>query len=499
MKAFLKFTVNSNPVLRFAFLLSLLSAFVTSNVGELVNAKEPPPNILFAIADDWGWPHAGAYGDPVVKTPAFDRLAKEGILFHRAFVSSPSCTPSRGAILTGKYHWQLDAAANLYGTFPDRFLTYPDYLAKAGYQTGHCSKAWGPGQPETKSRHLGGDTYKNFADFFERRDTNKPFCFWLGSSDPHRPYQARSGVKSGMELAKIKLPACFPDAEVVRSDVADYYFEVQRFDHDVLQAIKLLEQADMLENTIIVMTGDHGMPFPRCKSNLYDSGTRVPLAIRWPKGISKPRETAAFVSLVDLAPTFLAAAQIEIPDEMTGRSLLPVFAGNDVDRDWIVFGKERHVPSQEAPDSGGYPCRAIRNDNFLYVRNYEPDRWPNGTPNHEQAFIPGGWYGDTDNGPTKSYMIDNRDLDANHRRLYELAFAKRPAVELYDLQNDPDQLINVAGQTKYSDIQIELVKQLDSALAATDDRRQRGEGRFFDEQPYSGGSPKFPQLKAEQR
>ncbi len=141
---------------------------------------------------------------------------------------------------------------------------------------------------------------------------------------------------------------------------------------------------------------------------------------------------------------------------------------------------------------GGYPCRAIRTNDFLFIRNYRPDRWPNGTPDYKNAAIPGAWYADTDNGPTKTYMIENRDKDETHRRLYERSFAKRTAQELYDLRKDPDQLNNVAGEADYAKTLAKLSGQLDTALVDTDDPRATGEGDAFDRFPYLGGAPKFP-------
>lgn len=495
--------LNGSVVLRLLFCLILVLNLV-SMADTQAAEKQKRPNILFAIADDWGWPHAGAYGDPVVKTPTFDRLAREGVLFQHAYVSSPSCTPSRGAILTGKYHWQLEAGANLHCIFPDKFETYPEVLLAHGYHIGHTGKAWGPGRTETRSRELAGKRYKNFQNFMNQRDGETPFCFWLGSSDPHRPYQAGSGVKSGMDLSKIKLPACFPDAPEVRSDVADYYWEVQRFDKLVGDALALLEQKGELDNTIIFMTGDHGMPFPRGKSCLYDTGTRVPLAARWPAKIPAGRSVTDFVSLIDLAPTFYEVAGVAIPPDVTGRSLLPVLANSKsgrvtADREEIYFGKERHVPSQEAPDMGGYPCRAVRTDDFLYIHNFRPDRWPAGTPDYEKAAIPGTWYGDCDNGPTKTYMIENKDKDANHRRLYELAFGKLPAEELYDLRNDPDQLKNVAGDAIYQTIKTELAKKMHQQLTATHDPRELGQGDELEQHPYLGGGPKHPSQEVKRK
>ena len=272
------------------------------------------PNILFAIADDWGWPHAGAYGDPVVRTPAFDRLASEGILFNHAYISSPSCTPSRNAILTGQYHWRLGPGANLWSTLDPATPVYPLLLEDAGYRIGRFRKSWGPGDLSKWQRHPAGHDYtrSGFAAFMAERNEeqpDQPFCFWLGTSDPHRAYDPGSGVRSGMDPDRIRLFECFPDHEIVRSDVADYYYEVQRFDTLVADAIRILEEYGELENTSIVMTGDHGMPFPRCKSNNYDSGARIPLAVRWGSGIKAPgRILDDFISTTDLAPTFLELA-----------------------------------------------------------------------------------------------------------------------------------------------------------------------------------------------
>jgi arylsulfatase A-like enzyme len=455
------------------------------------------PNILFAFADDWGL-HASAYGDPVVKTPNFDRIAREGVLFQNAYISSPSCTPSRGAVLTGHYHWQLDGAANLWSVFPDDFGTYPEFFKQSGYVTGVSGKGWGPGRTATKGRELAGKRFPNFQQFLKDRPKDTPFCYWLGTSDPHRPFKAGSGKAAGMDLSKIDVPACFPDSEVVRSDIADYYVEVQRFDALVGRALASLEELGELDNTMVVMSSDHGMPFPRSKSNLYDSGARVPLAISFGSKIKAPGRTVQdFVSLIDLAPTFLDVARVNIPFALTGRSLRPILESDksgmvESDRDSVVFGKERHVPSQEKPDMGGYPCRAIRTKGFLFIRNYRPDRWPNGTPDYKNAAIPGTWLGDTDNGPTKTYMVDNRDRDETHRRLYDLSFAKRPAVELYDLKSDPDQLNNVADKPQHADTLARLSGQLDSKLKASGDPRADGEGDFFDTFPYLGGGPKFP-------
>lgn len=479
------------------FILTLI-VLSAASVVHAANADDRP-NILFCIADDWGWPHASIYAnDTVVQTPAFDQVANEGALFHNAYISSPSCTPSRNAILTGQYHWRLGPGANLWSTLNESLETFPHLLEDAGYETGSWRKSWGPGKlsGKWKNDHPAGKVYKKgFPEFLAQRDDDKPFFFWLGASDPHRQYELGSGAAKGMNISKVKLFGHYPDSDEIRSDVADYYFEVERFDSDVAKALKQLEEIGETDNTIVVITGDHGMPFPRCKSNLYDSGTRVPLAIRWPKSMNSKQVFQGFVSLTDLAPTFLAAAGVKRHQPMTGKNLLPAILEGDESalRPYVLAGKERHVPSQQAPDMGGYPSRALRTPGFLYIRNYTPERWPNGTPDWENAALLGTWYGDTDNGPTKTYMVDHKDDDDEHRQAWELSFGKRPAEELYDLAKDPDQLHNVADDPAYKGIKDTHAIRLTRDLVKTADPRESPKHSYdFDAQPYLGGGPRHP-------
>jgi N-sulfoglucosamine sulfohydrolase len=281
--------------------------------------------------------------------------------------------------------------------------------------------------------------------------------------------------------------------------VADYYYEVQRFDTLVANAIALLEEYGELENTIIVMTGDHGMPFPRCKSNNYDSGARIPLAIRWGAGVKNPgRVLEDFISTTDLAPTFLEMAGIEVPEVMTGESMVNLLQSTQdgfVDtenRNFVLHGKERHVPGQEE-HMGGYPVRAIRNHDFLYIRNFEPERWPSGTPNYKNAAIPYCWLGDCDNGLTKTYMVDHMEDDEYHQKLWDLSFGKRPAEELYDCKNDPEQLVNLAGDPDFDTVREEMASLLKEQLEITGDPRSEVIEDFnFDAVPYLGQGPRHP-------
>ncbi len=463
--------------------------------------EQQRPNFLLIIADDWSWPHAGAYGYPVVRTPNFDRVAGKGALFTNAYVASPSCTPSRAAILTGQWHWRLKESANLWSTLRKEFDTYPDLLERASYFVGYTGKGWGPGriEPGGRRRNPAGKWYKSFRQFLQARPAGQPFCFWFGSFDPHRPYKAGSGEGAGIDPEHLRVPACLPDVPEVRSDLADYLFEVQRFDQDVGRLLVELERREELSRTIVVVTADNGLPFPRCKANLYDTGTRVPLAIMWPGRFPAGRTVHDLVSLTDLAPTFLELAGLKPTGQMTGKSLLRILQSErcgrvDPARDRVLTGKERHVPCQEWPDSGGTPMRAIRTYKYLYIRNFRPDRWPAGTPHYDRAFLPGSWYGDIDNGPTKLFMFQQRN-DPRFRRLFELAFEKRPAEELYDLERDPDQLKNVAGEARYAAVKRVLAEQFMSELRRSGDPGALGAGEQFDSYPYYGGTPRWPGIK----
>ena len=420
--------------------------------------KDRRPNILMMIADDWSWPHASALGDPVVKTPTFDRIAREGVLFSNAFVSAPSCTPSRFAIATGQSHWRLGDGANLWGSLPAKVEAYAELLQAKGYEIGFMAKGGQPSRHDERKRDPFGPRYRSFEQFDKARDKSKPFCFWFGSGDPHRPYDRDVGVKSGIDPAKVRVPACVPDNDVVRRDICDYYWEIQRFDRKAGEIIESLEKTAELDKTLIVMTSDNGMPFPRCKATLYDLGTRVPLAIRFGNQIQTKRAIDDFVTLCDLAPTFLEAAGESTPDAMTGRSLFPALNTGKNDqlnppRDFVLTGREQHVLLR--------PMRAIRTKTFLYIRNIDPDAWEPGKGDYDYAIDP---------SPTKSFMLANR-RNKEDRIRFQLAFKNPQKEELYDLRNDPGQLNNVAQSRSYRDDLKRLRNRLETELRATGDPR----------------------------
>ena len=446
---------------------SLLAA---RQAGAEAAAPAKRPNILFAIADDWSFPHAGVYGDKVVRTPAFDRIAREGVLFTNAYCAAPSCSPCRASIVSGQAVWRLGGAANLHTPMAKDIPVYGDLLAVAGYHVGAAGKTHGA---------RAGTAYKNFEAFLASVPEGKPFCFWFGSTNPHRGYKKGSGVASGKRLEDVTVPPYLPDAPEVRSDILDYYVEVEQFDSQVAGLVSALEKAGRLDDTLLVVTSDNGWPFPRGKCQLYDAGTRMPLAVRWP-GRAKPGRTVTdFIGFHDFAPTFLEAAGVAVPPEMTGRSFLSVLASGadgraDAARDRVVTGRERHATYHLGGEEGklGYPMRALRTDRHLYIRNFAPDRFPAGpAPN----------YYDIDGGPTKSYVVDRRD-DPAVRPFYDLACAKRPPEELYDLAKDPHQLTNVAGRPEYADALKTMADALTAYLAETRDPRIVGGAEVFERQ-----------------
>jgi len=171
---------------------------------------------------------------------------------------------------------------------------------------------------------------------------------------------------------------------------------------------------------------------------------------------------------------------------MTGKSLEPILLSEkegwiEPQRDHVIFGKERHVPGQLAPSLNGYPSRGIRTEQYLYIRNISPERWPAGVP--EGSSHPMNTFTDCDNGPTKTLLIEHSN-DPNYKQYYQWSFAKRPAEELYNIKVDPDQLNNLADNAAYSKAKKELSKKLNTLLSASKDPRMTGNGKKFDEYPY---------------
>ena len=530
--------------------IALLS--VVSSASSAADESNARPNIVFCFADDWGR-YASAYRrgaadqtpNAVVRTPNFDRVASEGVLFNNAFVNAPSCTPCRSSLLSGQYFWRTGRGAILQGAVWDLNIpSYPLILKGAGYHIGHSHKVWSPGtpadapyganataynqagrrfngfsqfcsqadDPEAAKQVLYEEVRSNFRKFLDDRNTGQPFCYWFGPTNCHRQWVRGSGKKLwgiDPDNLKGKMPPFLPDTEIVREDFADYVGEVQAFDGGVGVLLAELEGIGELENTLVAVSGDHGVPgFPRGKCNLVDFGVHVALAIRWGKKVPAARTLDDFVCLPDLAPTFLEAAGVRPPEVMTGRSLIDVLASQkqglvDPSRDSVVVGRERHVAAART-DNLPYPQRAIRTKDFLYIRNFKPDRWPMGTaagfgapdgpmPSYEQleknTFVA---FGDLDASPTKAWIVEHRG-DPGMGKYFDFAFGRRPAEELYDLRKDPHQMQNVAATPDYEATRRQLNERLMSVLTETGDPRVMGDGSTFDKPPFSSApEPRGP-------
>lgn len=452
---------------------------------EKITTEIAKPNFLVLISDNHYSDHLGCYGDKVVKTPTIDSIAKNGVRFTNAFCASPSCTPSRGAMLTGQEIWRLGEGANLWSSLPDSIATYQDILEEAGYLTGHDRKGWGPGDYKAggRDKNPAGATFKDFNEFLEMNKGGGSWSYFLSSRNPHRPFEYESGKKIGLDPENVVVPPYLPDSQEIRSDITDYYASVMAFDKEVHEAMRLLEKTGMAKNTIIVICGDNGWMMPKGLGNLYDFGTKVPLIISWPTHIKTNRVITDFVSLNDLAATFLEFAGQKIPENMTARSLKNILLSEKegrVNEDFnrVFVARERHAMGRKG--GLGYPGRAIRTDDFLFIHNYEPNRWPAGDP---------PLFADIDGhmlqyySPTKEYMMEHKDAP-DVKELYKDAFLKRPKYELFDLKKDPFQLHNVAEQDEYKEDMVRLSEELSNYLIATKDPRAIGAPIIWDSSPY---------------
>jgi len=529
-------------LMRYSVLMALLLG-----VGIICAAEPSRPNIVFCFADDWGR-IAGAYAaidarpslNQVVKTPNIDRVAKSGVLFRNAFVNSPSCTPCRSALLSGRYFFRTGTGAILQGATWDAAIpSFPLLMRDAGYHIGKSYKVWSPGTPvdapfgaQKYAYEKAGGRFNNFSEnvtkmvregselsaakeklydevrgnfdaFLAARPKDAPFLYWFGPTNVHRMFEKGSGKALwgiDPESLKGKLPAFMPDVPEVREDFADYLGEVQAYDAAIGLLLKKLEAAGELDKTVVVISGDHGVPgVPGGKCNLRDYGTGVGLMVHWP-GQPGGRVVDDFVNLMDLCPTFLELGGVKLPEGLNGRSIVPTLKSEknglvDADRAWVVTGRERHVLTAREGNLP-YPQRSLRTAEFLYIRNFKPERTPMGDaiftgdtipPQRELETNTRAAFADMDASPTKAYVIQHRNEPAV-RWIYDFSFGLRPADELYDLKNDPDQIKNVAGDPAYAAALKELSGKLLGILKDAGDPRLQDDA--YDKEPYLSAGTK---------
>lgn len=475
----------------------LLSLALITPISAINAATKSRPNILFAIADDISYPYMSAYGTTCLSTPAFDEVARRGILFENGYVTSPGSSPSRASILTGKYTWQIEQAGTHGSTFPSKFITYTDLLTEAGYNVGYTGKGWAPGSWQKGGRKVNPagkeyndienqppftgifsyDYFENFKAFLAEGDKDQPFCFWYGAKEAHRGYERDSWKKAGKKLEDAVVPEFLPDTPTIRGDVMDFAVEVEWFDSHLGKMLRYLEQIGELENTLIVVTADNGMPFPLAKATCFDAGCHVPLAICWGDEI-KPRKGSVKepVSSINFAATFLDAAGVEndVTRAMTSKSLLPWLKNEKGAElaDCVYYGRERHAYSRHL--NWGYPVRAIRKGDMLYVHNFEPNRWPAGDPlvevekNGVKKVVTA--YTDIDGSPSKEEILAKKG-EPNIIPYYTKATQKRGADELYNLAEDSRCMNNLALDPTNEEVVKQMRAELFEQLHQTHDTR----------------------------
>jgi len=503
------------------------------------------PNILFAISDDQSFAHTSFAGCDFVSTPAFDRVASEGIYFSNCVAGSPGCAPSRSTIVTGRYHWQNEQSGQHACSWMKKHVPFIDLLEMNGYVSGRTGKGVSPFQYARseedslwRSTDAGGiehsaisyengpdderpatgifstNYFANFKYFMENVRGDKPFFFWYGAKEPHRRYEQDSWKRTDKDLADVRVPGFFPDHEIVRGDLLDYAVEIEWFDLHLERMLSYLEEIGELENTIVIVTSDNGMPFPRAKANGYEYGIHVPFAVRYPKDFPGGRTIDTPVSFADLAPTILEltgtseSGMLPISGKSILRMMLSEKQGDvDPDKRYVFSGRERHSSSRYL--NWGYPQRMIRSRDMLLIWNLKPDRWPAGAPQRivsgtaeelwpmhgidESGIHHSEWaYTDIDESPTKAFIIENQE-DEDNTSYFSLAVAKRPEFELFDLKNDPYCMTNLAGTGGYIEVEDEMKQALFQELEKSGDPRVVGpEKEIFDSYVRYSRMREFP-------
>lgn len=435
--------------------LSVVLAVLLSAAAASEAAAAEKPNIVVLLGDDIDWKDYGCYGNDAIRTPNIDKLAKEGLLFENAFLTTSSCSPTRISVLTGKYP-HATGAEDLHMPLPADQKFVSTHLQPQGYFTGHMLKThYGPNG--MKQFHWYSSKVQDFPKFLDGAG-EKPFFLWVGFREAHRGYKP-GAVDPPHDPAKVKVPACLADTPETRADLALYYDEISLMDEYIGQMVAELKRRGQYENTLIVFFGDNGRPFPRCKGTCYDTGIGTPLVVSWPAVVKAGTRREGLASVIDLAPTFLDAAGVEKPRDMQGESLLPVLRDPSVPgRDYVFAERNWHNCDEH--------IRTVRTLRYKLIRNAYLDR-PYGNPS------------DVSSCPSWQALLQAKEagkLTAGQRRLFE---APRPEWELYDLAQDPNEFNNLAGDPKYAQVQQELAAALEKWRQETGDfspqRRTRGD------------------------
>jgi len=454
------------------WLLVLLLNFETCSLSF---AAAPRPNFVLIIADDMAWDDCGAYGHPTIRTPNLNRLAREGMLFDRAFVTASSCSPSRASILTGRYP-HATGAQELHWPVPKDAVTFVEKLKAAGYWTAQAGK-W----------HLGNDVKDRFdvvneagtAAFqlpagaaaagttaprlkaqkdesgcaqwvptFRARPKDKPFFLWLAAFDPHRDYESNA-IPQPHKESDVIVPSYLPNHPDTRLDLALYYDEITRLDGFVGQLLAELDAQGAAENTLVLFLSDNGRAFPRCKATVYDSGIKTPFLVRWPAKVKPESTCSSLVSSVDIAPTFLQLAGVKPSPTFQGQSFARLLTRPKSTVREFVFA-EHNWHDYAAHE------RAVRSERFKYIRNLAPDLNLNPPA-------------DAVRSPTFQEMRRLRDAGQLTPAQMSVFVKPRTTEELYDLANDPVELRNIATDPRHAKELAKLRAAMDKWMQETGD------------------------------
>ena len=405
------------------------------------------PNVILFIADDVSWNDYGCYGNEYARTPNIDALAANGLRFNNAYLTASSCSPSRASIVTGRYPHNNGKAAELHLPIAANLPWFPELLRKSGYYTAlsgknHMKVAGGNDVRDPAFDLIdGGRTpnnsggHGNWVKLVKNRPKDKPFMFWFAAYDAHRGWDAdkqwntdKYGPAHRPEA--VRVPPFLVDDQETREDLASYYNEVTRFDFYIGEVVKELKAQGELDNTLIFVLADNGRPFPRAKTRLHDSGMQTALVAHWPAGIKSEGDVDSLVSVIDIAPTALRAADVAAPETMQGVSLQDIFDDRSASVRSYAFS-EHNWHDYEAHG------RSVRDGQFIYVRNNRPYA---------------AWQGPADSVRSASHLAlqQARDSKKLTTAQADVFLSPRPAEELYRM-SDEHQLENLASDANYQE------------------------------------------------
>lgn len=446
--------IGETKAMRIKLSAVLLVVLLILGTGAVESQAQAPatgkPNFIVFIADDMAWDDCGTYGHEKIQTPHLDQLAADGMKFTEAFLTCSSCSPSRSSIITGRYPHST-GAHQLHLPLPASQVTFVEKLKDSGYYTAAAGK-WHLGTPtESKFDHV-TTKLNQWVNTLKQRPKDKPFCMWFATTDPHRPYE-RNIIPRPHLNEDVIVPPYLPDTPEVRSDLALYYDEITRLDSVMGRVRQELKEQGVADNTMIVFLSDNGRPFPRCKTTVYDSGVKTPWIVAWPAKVKAGTVCKSLISSVDLAPTLLELAGLEVGETFQGKSFKPLLENpNATIRTHIYAEHNWH----DFEDFG----RAVRSRRYKYIRNFYPD-------------IPGTPPADAVRSPTYTVMRELRDQNKLTEDQRSCFVVPRPEVELYDLEKDPHELNNLAGKPEYQKVEQELRAELDQWQEATYDHLPR--------------------------